>query len=34
MNKIKAIAKFGLNEILYIVYQVCKAFVAWYQNEK
>lgn len=29
----KKLAKASLNQILYIIYRICRAYVIWYQEE-
>lgn len=33
MKKISAVAKFGINEILYIIYRICRAFIIWFEED-
>lgn len=30
----KKLAKVSINQVLYIIYKICRAYVIWYQEDK
>lgn len=34
MKKVKVAAQVTINQILYIIYRICRAFIIWYMEDE